>query len=176
MKMLFGALALVFLAGCASPPPLNFSVQGLEMATNKIDADLRSMSVSFAGPNEARGEIPSNGEEVPRFWESGLREGVNRISVFDDDSTNKVNIFVKITELDIAGGGVTMTSKARATYQIVNRKSGKIIYEKEVYTTGSVPGTYAFSGATRIKESINRAVQQNIRVFLDAISTAKLKA
>lgn len=176
MKMLFGALALAFLAGCASPPPLNFSVQGLEMSPNKIDANLRSMSVSFAGPNEARGEIPSNGEEVPRFWESGLREGVNRISVFDDDSTNKVNIFVKITELDIAVGGVTMTSKARATYQIVNRKSGKILYEKDVYTIGSVPGTYAFSGATRIKESINRAVQQNIRVFLDAISTAKLKA
>ncbi|MFJ2336924.1 UDP-N-acetylglucosamine acyltransferase [Pseudomonas protegens] len=176
MRVLIGALAIAFLAGCASPPPLNFSVQGLQMSTNKIDADLRSMSVSFAGPNEARGEIPSNGEEVPRFWESALREGVDRISVFNDDSSQKVNIFVKITELDIAGGGVTMTSKARATYQIVNRKSGKIVYERDVASIGSVPGTYAFSGATRIKESINRAVQENIRVFLEAISVAKIDA
>ncbi|MFS1291999.1 UDP-N-acetylglucosamine acyltransferase [Pseudomonas piscis] len=176
MRVLIGALAIAFLAGCASPPPLNFSVQGLQMSTNKIDADLRSMSVSFASPNEARGEIPSNGEEVPRLWESALREGVDRVSVFNDDSSQKVNIFVKITELDIAGGGVTMTSKARATYQIVNRKSGKVVYERDVASIGSVPGTYAFSGATRIKESINRAVQENIRVFLEAISITKIDA
>jgi len=105
-----------------------------------------------------------------------LREGVDRVSVFNDDSSQKVNIFVKITELDIAGGGVTMTSKARATYQIVNRKSGKVVYERDVASIGSVPGTYAFSGATRIKESINRAVQENIRVFLEAISITKIDA
>lgn len=134
------------------------------------------MSVSFAGPNETRGEIPSSGEEVPGYWESALREGVNRISVFDDDSAQKVNIFVKITELDIAGGGLTMTTKARATYQIVNRKTGKITYEREVSTIGSVPVSYAFLGSTRIKESINRAVQENIRVFLEGISAAKLEA
>ncbi|MBK5541460.1 UDP-N-acetylglucosamine acyltransferase [Pseudomonas sp. TH05] len=176
MRVLIGALAVAFLAGCASPPPLNFSVQGLEPSTQKIDADLKSISVSFAGPSETRGEIPSSGEGVPGLWESSLREGVNRIAVFDDDSARKVNVFVKITELDIPGGGVSMTTKARAIYQIVNRKTGKVIYEREVSNIGTVSGTYAFYGVTRLKESINRAVQENIRIFLEAISTVKLDA
>lgn len=102
-------------------------------------------------------------------------KGVNRISVFDDDSPQKVNVFVKITELDIAGGGFTMTTEARATYQVVNRKSGKVIYERDISTAGSVPASYAFLGSTRIKESINRAVQKNIRAFLEALGAAKIK-
>lgn len=75
MRVIFLALAIMLMGGCASAPPLNFSVQGLGVSSNKIDADLRSISVSFAGPSEARGEIPSSGEEVPGYWESALREG-----------------------------------------------------------------------------------------------------
>ncbi|WP_082461599.1 UDP-N-acetylglucosamine acyltransferase [Pseudomonas sp. FH1] len=175
MRVVVLVMFALLTAGCASAPPLNFSVQGLGVSNSKIDADLRSISVSFAGPNEARGEIPSSGEEVPGYWESALSEGVNRISVFDDDSPQKVNIFVKVTELDIAGGGFEMTTEARATYQVVSRKSGKVLYERDISTVGSVPASYAFLGSTRIKESINRAVQKNIRAFLDALSTAKLR-
>ncbi len=163
---------LSLLTGCVSAPPLNFSLQDVEPSKRSIDADLRSVSVSFAAPSEQTGEVPSNGEGIPLLWERALVEAVNKRSVFDDDSVNKVNLFVKIKQLDLPAGGLTMVTDATASYLLVSRKSGATLLEQTITTTGSVPPGYAFYGHVRAKESINRAVQNNIREFLDRLDSS----
>jgi hypothetical protein len=165
---------LALLAGCTSAPPLNFAVPNISPSTRKFDADLRAVSVSFAAPNEQTGEVPSNGEGIPQLWERAVVEALNKTSVFDDDSARKVNLFVKIQELDPPAGGFTMVTDTTAKYLLVNRKTGETLMEETISTKGIVPPGYAFVGVVRAKESINRAVQNNIQNFLQLLEARKV--
>lgn len=165
-------LLISLLTGCVSAPPLNFSVQGVEPSKRKVDAELRSVSVSYAAPSEQSGEVPSDGEGIPILWERALSEAINKSSIFDDDAEKKVNLFVKINELDPPAAGITMVTDTSAKYLLVNRKTGETILEETVTTKGIVPPGYAFAGIVRAKESINRAVQNNIQEFLSRLETS----
>ena len=55
MKKILVLLAAVFvLSGCQSLPPLNFAIQDVEPSKNKIDGELKSVSVSLASPEEKK--------------------------------------------------------------------------------------------------------------------------
>ncbi|MBF8793454.1 UDP-N-acetylglucosamine acyltransferase [Pseudomonas monteilii] len=164
-------LLISLLTGCVSAPPLNFSVQGVEPSKRKVDAELRSVSVSYAAPSEQSGEVPSDGEGIPILWERALSEAINKSSIFDDDAEKKVNLFVKINELDPPAAGITMVTDTSAKYLLVNRKTGETILEETVTTKGIVPPGYAFAGIVRAKESINRA-ENNIQEFLSRLETS----
>ncbi|WP_256344830.1 UDP-N-acetylglucosamine acyltransferase [Pseudomonas gingeri] len=172
-RIAIGALLITLLAGCSSAPPLNFSVQDVSPSTHKLDADLRAVSVSYAAPNEQTGEVPSNGEAIPELWERAVVEAINKSSMFDDESTKKVNLFVKIQELDPPMGGATMVTDTSAKYLLVNRKTGETLLEETITNKGVVSPGYAFSGAVRAKESINRAVQNNIQEFLKRLDARR---
>ncbi|MGY2222435.1 UDP-N-acetylglucosamine acyltransferase [Pseudomonas gingeri] len=172
-RIALGALFIALLTGCTSAPPLNFSVQGISPSTQKLDADLRAVAVSYAAPNEQTGNVPSDGEAIPGLWERAVVEAINKSAVFDDESTKKVNLFVKIQELDPPLGGATMTTDASAKYLLVDRKTGKTVFEETITNQGVVSPGYAFSGYVRAKESVNRAVQNNIQEFLRRLEARK---
>ena len=65
-----------------------------------------------------------------------------------------------------------MTTDASAKYLLVNRKTGETLLEETITTQGVVPPGYAFAGYVRAKESINRAVQNNIREFLSRLEVS----
>lgn len=162
------------LTGCVSAPPTNFSVPGIQRVTTQQEVELKAVSVSYGLPSEIKGDIPTYGEGFPILWEKSLVEAIDKAGVFSDDAPEKVNIFVKVLELDPPNGGITMVTPSRARYTVVSRRTGKILFEKEIYTEGTVPPGYAFSGLVRIKESLNRSVQANIAQFLASLSTVKL--
>lgn len=168
------ALLGVTLTGCVTAPPTNFSVPGVQRATTQQAVELKAVSVSYGLPSEVKGDIPTYGEGFPILWEKSLVEAIDKAGVFSDDAPEKVNIFVKVLELDPPAGGITMVTPARARYSVVSRRTGKTLFEKEVYTEGTVPPGYAFSGLVRVKESLNRSVQANIAQFLESLSAAKL--
>lgn len=162
------------LTGCVSAPPTNFSVPGVQRSTTQQPVELKAVSVSYGLPSEIKGDIPTYGEGFPILWEKSLVEAIDKAGIFNDDAPEKVNIFVKVLELDPPAGGITMVTPSRARYSVVSRRTGKTLFEKEVYTEGTVPPGYAFSGLVRLKESLNRSVQANIAQFLESLSAAKL--
>ena len=172
LRVAASALLISLLTGCVSAPPLNFAVQDVSTSKRKLDAELRAVSVSFAVPAEQTGEIPSDGEGVPILWERSLSEAINKSSLFNDESAQKLNLFVKINELDPPEAGITMTTDASAKYLLVDRKTGETLLEETITTRGVVPPGYAFAGYVRAKESINRAVQNNIREFLSRLEVS----
>ncbi|WP_277963223.1 UDP-N-acetylglucosamine acyltransferase [Pseudomonas sp. RIT-To-2] len=173
---LWVAAVALMMSGCTSAPPTNFSLPTVEPAVIKQDAELKAVSVSYASPKEQTGDIPTFGEGFPLLWEKSLEEAINKSAVFQDDASEKVNLFVKVKQLEPPLGGISMTTSANAEYTIVSRKTGKVLYQRTVFTKGVVPGDYAFSGMTRMRESLNRAVQNNIAEFLDTISHQRLLA
>lgn len=174
-KIIFAIAAAVSLSACQSLPPLNFSVPNVGYSNKKIEAELKSMTVTVARPDEKTGSIPAGIESlVPNLWQTSLQESVNRMAIFQDDAPTKINFAVKILKLDVPGAGFTMETTATARYEIINRKNGDIIFTQDISSVGTVPMDYAFVGAIRARESINRAIQNNIAQFLQALETVDI--
>lgn len=171
----FVVLSALLLTGCQSVPPMNFSVPNVGVSRNKIDAELKSITVSLARPDEQKGDIWSGMEALPGFWKSSLEEALNRMAIFRDESPTKLSLSVKVLALDIPSVGFSVTTKTVARYELIDRRTGSIIYTQDVSSSGIVPMGYAFYGIVRGRESINRSVQNNITQFLQALETVDIK-
>lgn len=173
------------LVGCGTLPPANFSVPNVGLSQKKIDAEMKSLTVSVARPDEKTGDldfrmvsIDFNGQggsagdlATPQLWQAALTDALNRMAIFQDDAAKKVNLSVKILKLDVPNGGASFTTQATARYEIMDRKNGDLIYSQDISSSGTTPMDYAFMGIARMRESINRAVQNNITQFLQALET-----
>lgn len=174
--LVVAAFAAVLLAGCGSVPPLNFSVPNVGVSQKKIDAEMKSMTVTIARPDEKTGQLPVGMEQmVPQLWQTALTEALNKMVIFQDDASKKVNISVKILKLNPPGAGASMTTETAARYEIIDRKTGDIIFTQDISSSGTTPFDYAFLGVARARESINRAVQNNITQFLQALETVDVQ-
>jgi len=177
MLVLIAAAMCAVLAGCANPPPMNFSVPDVGVSKAKIDAEVKTITVTLARPDEAKGDVPMwlERERVTDTWKEALQEAMDRMAIFKDDSSNKISIQVKILAVDIPPMGASFTTKTVARYEIIDRSKGAIIYTQDVSAEGTVPGDYAFLGLTRARESVNRSAQNNIKLFLQALETVDIK-
>lgn len=165
------AIAALILMGCAAAPPLNFSVPNVGVSQRKIAAEMKSMTVTIARPDEKTGNLPAEMEQlVPQLWQTSLIEALNKMTIFEDDATKKVNLSVKILKLDIPGYAFEVTVKTTARYEIIDRKTGDIIFTQDISASGTTPGTYG-PWHVRGRESINRSVQNNITLFLQSLET-----
>lgn len=176
---LLGALFLLLSSGCISLPPLNFTPKDVPQSAAKLDADLRSISVSVTQDSEKKGSIDFNmgfSQTVPDLWKAGVEDTLNRALVFSDSSTRKINLRITIMKFDMPAMGISMHTKTIAQYEIQDRETGATLFTEEITSEGVVPGNYAFTGAIRAMESANRAVQANILSFLSVLQSRGLIA
>lgn len=176
VRLLVATTFALIAAGCATPPPpLNFSVPDVGVSSKKIDAEVKAITVTLARPDEKKGDMPAGIEGITNFWKEALQESLDRMAIFKDESKNKVSVQVKILAFDIPSFGLEMTSKSIARYEIIDRSTGGIVYTQEIASTGVVPMNHAFVGMVRARESINRAAQNNIKQFLQAVETVDIE-
>lgn len=93
------------------------------------------------------------------------------MAVFKDEAKRKTNVPVEASGIDVPSFGASFETTVTARYEIIDRASGSIIYTQEFSSTGLVPASYAFMGMVRARESVNRAVQNNIAMFLQTLET-----
>jgi hypothetical protein len=170
------AALLLLLYGCATPVvPINFSVPNVGLSKKKIDAEVKSLTVTVAPANEATGTQNINTAMVTPLWTSAMNEAFNKMAIFQDDAPMKVNVSVKILSFDPPSVGFSMTTKTSARYEIVDRKSGDIIHTQDVSSSHTTPADFAFNARIRINDSINHAVQDNIIQFLQALESVDIR-
>ena len=102
---------LLLSSGCIGTKrlPVNFSAPNIGVSSTKLDAELKSLTISLARPDEAIGkiEVPlvwCHGDFCPislyvGVWKTALEEAFNRMAIFKDDSPKKVSLAVKILKL-----------------------------------------------------------------------------
>ena len=73
--------------------------------------------------------------------------------------------------MDIPQMGIAFTTKTTALYEITDRATGDVIYSRSISSEGTTPADFAFNGIARKVESVNRAVQNNITIFLQDLQT-----
>lgn len=165
-------IAISFLAGCASIPPVDFNVQDVGMVKNRKNAELKSLTVGFA-PQVQQKVVEANAT-IPPIWRSGLTDALNRSLIFKDDQKVKVNLSVRIVEFDIPEFGADMTTKVSAIYEVIDRGDGSLLFSELIESKGVVAFNYAFLGAARAVESWNRAVRNNIANFINRLDQSDL--
>jgi hypothetical protein len=178
--------ALSLAQGCAEHvPPLNFSVPNVGPSATRFDAEVRSLTVTVGRPDEQVGPVHvmmaesagtavGSSQALTANWREALQEALDRHIIFRDDGRQKVSISVKILRLEIPFMGASFTTNAVARYEIIDRANGDIIFRQDVASAGTVPADFAFLGVIRARESINRAVQNNIASFLQQLQTADM--
>jgi hypothetical protein len=167
-------LVLLFSFGCTSLPPVNFSAPNIGVSSIKIDAELKSITVTVSSPEEAAGKIDPGIGVHTGLWKTALEEAFNKMAIFKDDSPKKVSLAVKVLKMDTPDFGGEMTTHASARYEIIDRSNGSIIFTTDISTSGVVPFDHAFAGVIRARESINRSVQNNIIQFLQVLETVEI--
>lgn len=176
--LLIAAITAIFLLGCAPMPPLNFSVPNAAASPKKIDAELKSLTVTIAQANEKSGVLdflsvnvragnPALGEVmVPQLWQTSLVEALNKMAIFQDDAIKKVSLSVKIVKFNTLSAGLSFITESSALYEIIDRKTGDIVFSQVISASGKSPEDAAFDGHIRRQESINQSVQKNLSQFL----------
>ena len=177
MKNSFGkfvplTLVLLFSFGCAAMPPVNFSAPNIGVSSTKLDAELKSLTVTVARPDEATGEIDPGIGVHTGLWKTALEEAFNRMAIFKDDSPKKVSLAVKILKFDTRELTTIHTS---ARYEIIDRSNGSIIFTTDISTSGEGPFKidpfcdFGCAMGSRVVDGLNRSVQKNIIQFLQAL-------
>ena len=167
------SILILQMTGCTIPA-LNFTLQNVSVSKNKINAQLKSVSVSLAHPNEQTGRLPAGMELiVPQLWSTSLKEAIARKAMFQDDAKRTISIFVKILRLDVPDFGLAMTAKLSALYEIIDVADGDVLFSKEINSTSEVPFGHDFAGFVRLREAINRATRHNIITFLQSLENVE---
>ena len=173
-------LVLLFSFGCVSLPPVNFSAPNIGVSSTKLDAELKSLTVSVARPDEATGEIDPGIGVHTGLWKTSLEEAFNRMAIFKDDSPRKVSLAVKILKLGVPRFGAGMTTHASARYEIIDRSDGSIIFTTDISTSGEGPFKidpfcdFGCAMGSRVVDGLNRSVQKNIIQFLQVLETVDM--
>lgn len=181
--LLVVTMTAVFFSGCGSQPPLNFSAPNVGMASRKIDAELKSLTVSVARSEEKTGPLDfawvdrvdtqaGSAQIVQQQWQSALLESLNSMLIFQDDATKKVNLSVKILKLEILNS-IPKVTNTEARYEITDRKTGDLIFTQNITSAGVISISTCFD--TCVRRSINLAVQNNIMQFLQVLETVDVQ-
>jgi hypothetical protein len=169
-------VSCLLLTGCVTAPPLNFAVGNVPRSPNKVDADLRSITVVLAQDDEKTGRIASDGEKAVEPFKEALTDAVNRAALFTDDSHTHVNLAVKFLKINPPHPGFDMETDVEARYEITDRRTGAPIYNKQFTSVGLCPMDFAFAGEVRARESVNRAFKANLDDFITDMEAAKIVA
>lgn len=165
----FVVAAVLLLTACNPPQPLNFSVQNVQPSPTTVDADLREITVTAGAPNERTGTLPPAVAQLTGAWKEAAHEALARTAIFNDDSHHHVSLEVKVLKFDAPAFGVTFPTDTDARYTIVDRGTGQVVFSQVISAEGTTPVGFAFVGAIRSRESINRSVQNNIATFIDVL-------
>ena len=187
----FILLLLLLSSACTKRLPVNFSAPNISVSSTKLDAELKSLTVSIASPDEATGEIrPFSfvrpyGEFQPYpvslyagLWKTALEETFNKMAIFKDDSPKKVSLAVKILKFQTISAFPAAHTSAR--YEIIDRSDGSIIFTTDIITSGEGPFKLdplcdlGCSMGSRAVDGINRSVQNNINQFLQVLETVDM--
>ena len=170
--------------GCATnTPPPNFAPNDVGLIKNRANADLRSISVTIAQPQEQIGKKIKLGQQaiysaawgdVPGHWKNALENALIRANAFDLTSEKKVSVLVKVLQYWQPSMSGTFPTTVTAQYDILDASTGSIVFSSTIETVGKTEMSHAFVGAIRSLESQNRAVQMNIIQFIQQLEGADL--
>jgi len=171
------AVLALSLTGCATQAPtLDFVPKDVLPSGSKIDFELKSISVSIAQDNERVGatQVGLFGNQYEatfkQAFKDAIEEAIAKSAVFNDLSNRKLSLSAKVLQFETPSAGVSFETKMVVRFQLLDRSNGKLLFTRDISSSGLVPFDYAFMGAIRYTEARNRAARSNIDQFIASLA------
>lgn len=172
LSLLAAMLAVITLAGCASPA--SRESMSLPSFTTKQQFN-KTVSVLVSGGSDT-GAMESTNVSDEEF-QAAIEDAISKSKLFKEiASTNPdLNLEVSISSLSKPSFGFTFEVSMEAGW-VLSRKSDKsILMKKSIKSTGKATTSDAIVAVTRIRMAVERAAQNNISQGLTAVSEINSK-
>ena len=159
----------LLIAGCAGAPPA--FTPNIPQARIRLAGTIGVVSASVDPTAQGAGDVRMTfgRDAIAPLWERASASALDQSHVFDR-SARILNFKVTIIKLKPPETGGTIDTPATARYQISDARSGAVVYETLVENVGHVGPTENLVGAVRIHDSIDMAVQSNIKTFVERLT------
>jgi hypothetical protein len=129
--------------------------------------------------------VVSGGKETSKMGASqisddgfaqALRDSITKSGLFKAvaDSGGRYKLSAFIGKVDQPMMGFSMTVKMEVSYTLVDTKSGKTVWAKNIASEHTAKPSEAFAGVTRLRLANEGAAKDNIQQALTEISTIQL--
>jgi hypothetical protein len=170
--IILSSIALV--AGCAAAPPSFTPIVAQTIGRHQGSIGEVSVQSDPAGLQNGQIKMIFGADVIPLLWKNATESALAQSKVFDGTGERRFDVIVTIMMLKPPSEGLAINTPAKARYDVVDSKTRKIVYTIDVETVGRVAFGDSFSGAVRIRDSINRATQANIIEFINRLQAAKI--
>ncbi|WNH53854.1 hypothetical protein [Stenotrophomonas oahuensis] len=170
MKNLVAPLLCLLLAGCVSTPTqVNLVPTGITRTVRPpMDMQVKLVSVIIADPATQTGKVMLDAT-FPPVWRDAIQTSLDQAGLFSDDGSRNVTVYAKIRRFEFNPTGFSNTVDVDAVYSVVDRKSGDVVFEKEIVTSATNSASKTFNAQVRVINLWNQATQENIAKFVQAL-------
>lgn len=161
----FFLLAFLF-SGCSMKSDFNVNLPKDYKIKQQLNYKPSYINVQIASEKEKTGDLDIFETNFTTLFEDSLKKVFKETKIFNDDSDNNIKIKVLVLKIDGPAVGFSMTVYADVLYTIQD-KNANVIYTKTISTAGVAGAGEAFMGIERYSIANNRAVQNNIKAFID---------
>lgn len=133
-----------------------------------------SVSVDVAG---GKGTSSMGASQISNdAFAQALRESIEKAGLFgsvaDGSANYRLNAF--IGKVDQPLFGFSMTVKMEVSYTLIDTRSGKTVWQKDIASQYTAGASAAFAGTTRLRLANEGAARENIKQALADMSTLSL--
>lgn len=166
-------LSILMLAGCAAPARID------QMTAAPKSEVVRTIGNSPFKASVAIKEV-SGGQKTNPMWKSNvdgkdfekaLEASLRAAGLLTDkNEAGAYHLIANLEKMDQPFMGFNMTVTAHVRYELVDSKTGKSIFTKEISTPFTAKMSDAFMGVERLKIANEGATRSNIDQFIEEIS------
>nr|WP_295661110.1 hypothetical protein [Polymorphobacter sp.] len=162
-------LTSLLISGCVDRPP-SFT-PSLPEARVRIAGTIGKVSATVDPATQAAGDVSLifGSDETPAQWQRGLASALDQSRLFDG-SPRILDVTVTIIKMKPPHTGATIETPASARYQVFDAQSHAVVFAATIDNVGRARPDDNFLGAVRIRDSIDRAVQGNITLFVERLA------
>jgi len=165
------AFAAILFSGCSVKN--NFDVH-LPKTTYPLDYKLANVNVQIANNQQKTGDIDVFDASFTENFQSSLLKALAETSMFDVNSNNIVSIKAMVLKKDTPMAGFTITIVVEVMYEIKNTH-GNVLYHNIIHSKGVATVGDEFVGVKRGALANDRAIQNNIKLFIQDLENKKGK-
>lgn len=167
------AFSMVLFSGCSMKNDFHVTLPN-DYKVKELDYALSQVNVQLANEQKKTGDLDVFDTEFADKYEKSLIEVLRTTKIFNNKSDNKINIKVLVLKNDAPSFGFDMTIYTEVEYTIKNNL-GKTFYSKIISADGTATAGEKFAGVERMMLANDRAIRNNIKLFLDDIQTTTIK-
>lgn len=170
MKKVVPLVLCMLLSACASKPTqVNLVPTGIvRSVAPPLDMEVKTIAVVIADAPSQTGKVMVDAT-FPPLWKEAIQTSIDQAGLFKDDAATNVTIFATIKRFEFNPTGFSNKVDVNATYRIVDRSTGKELFNEDIVTSASSNAGETYNASVRLINLWNTATQENISKFIAAV-------